>query len=90
MWRVLEVSTSGYYAWQKREPSKRAQKDAALTVKIKDIHARSRGPYGAPRIHAELQAMGIHVGRKRVARLMRAECMRGRQPAPWSRHDTPR
>jgi transposase InsO family protein len=30
----------------------------------------SRGTYGAPRIHAELMAKGIRVGRKRIARLM--------------------
>ena len=33
-------------------------------------HAASRGTYGAPRIHAELTAKGMRVGRKRVARLM--------------------
>src|SRR5690606_24644489 len=77
MCRVLDVSTSGYYAWQKREPSRRVQEDAALTEKIKIIHDRSRGTYGAPRVHAELKARGICVGRKRVARLMRAEGLRG-------------
>jgi transposase InsO family protein len=39
---------------------------------IHTIHIESRGTYGAPRVHAELAAQGIHVGRKRVARLMRA------------------
>ncbi len=41
------------------------------------IHARSRGTYGAPRIHAELRAQGIRVGRKRVARLMREAGLEG-------------
>ena len=37
---------------------------------IRAAHAASRGTYGAPRIHAELTAKGMRVGRKRVARLM--------------------
>lgn len=77
MCRVLEVSTSGYYAWLKRPPSRRAQKDEALTRQIKRIHARSKGTYGAPRIHANLAREGVHVGRKRVARLMRAAELQG-------------
>ena len=71
MCRLLEVSTSGYYAWRKRSPSRRARRDAELKALIAAIHSKSRGTYGAPRIHAELQAEGIRVGRTRVARLMR-------------------
>jgi putative transposase len=69
--RVLGLSPSGYYAWRLRPPSARAQADAALTARIQTAHARSRGTYGAPRVHADLAAQGIRVGRKRVARLMR-------------------
>jgi len=47
MCRVLEVSTSGYYAWLKRSPSKRAVADAALTEMISEIHTMSAGAYGA-------------------------------------------
>jgi putative transposase len=70
MCRLLGVSSSGYYAWAKREVSQRAQSDAMLLAEIRAAHAASRGTYGAPRIHAELAAKGIHVGRKRIARLM--------------------
>ncbi len=77
MCRVLDVSSSGYYAWRERPPSARARKDEALTERIRAIHERSRGTYGAPRIHAELTAEGIHIGRKRVARLMRAAGLEG-------------
>lgn len=70
--RVLHVSSSGYYAWRTRQPSARAQADAALTERITASHDRSRGLYGAPRIHADLAAEGVQCGRKRVARLMRA------------------
>ena len=70
MCRLLGVSSSGYHAWAKRRPSRRSVTDAALTAEIRAAHAASHGIYGAPRIHAELAAKDIHVGRKRVARLM--------------------
>jgi putative transposase len=77
MCRVLEVSTSGYYAWRKRNVSRRSQEDAILSDRIRWIHLRSRGTYGAPRIHAELADEGVHVGRKRVARLMQVAGLQG-------------
>jgi putative transposase len=70
--RVLGVARAGYYAWASRPPSARAVADAALLEQIRDIHASSRGTYGAPRVHAELRlGLDVRVGRKRVARLMR-------------------
>lgn len=66
----LDVSRSGFYAWERRVPSPRSQQDAKLRVHVAAIHERSRGLYGAPRIHAELRAAGFRVSRKRVARLM--------------------
>jgi len=77
MCRVLGVSTSGYYAWLRREPSERSRQDAELTEQIRAIHARSDGTYGVPRVHAELGAEGVRVGRNRVARLMRAAGLQG-------------
>ena len=68
---VLGVSSSGFYAWQDREPSIRDQENAGLVIDIRQVFDRSRQTYGSPRIHAELQAMGWSVSRKRVARLMR-------------------
>lgn len=75
--RLLEVSTSGYYAWLKRAPSKRAREDAILSDRIRWIYLRSRSTYGAPRVHEELRDEGVRVGRKRVARLMRAAGLQG-------------
>ncbi len=77
MCRLLGVSASGYYAWQDRPPSARSAADAVLLEHIREAHAQSCGTYGAPRIHAELAAKGIRVGRKRVARLMRAAGLAG-------------
>jgi putative transposase len=75
--QVLDVSPSGYYAWRRRGPSAHAQEDARLQAEVRRIHTQSRGTYGAPRIHAELAARGIHVGRKRVARLLGAAGLQG-------------
>ncbi len=75
--RLLGVSTSGYYAWQRRGTSARAEADRELLSMIQAIHAGSHGAYGAPRIHAELGARGVRVGRKRVARLMRSVALAG-------------
>jgi putative transposase len=78
MCRVLKVSTSGYSAWCKRQPSARTQADQRLSQRIHEIHEKSKGTYGAPRIQAELADVDkLHVGRKRVARLMRAEGLQG-------------
>jgi putative transposase len=81
--KVLSVSRSGYYEWRDRPPSRRSQQDVTLTAKIYEIHRRSRETYGSPRVHAELRSIGVRCGRKRVARLMRKEglrgCIRGRR-----------
>ena len=71
MCRVLEVSTSGYYAWCSRSPSPRAREDQRLAERIAGIHRGSRGTYGRPRVHAELRDAGERISGKRVARLMR-------------------
>jgi putative transposase len=78
MCRRLGVSKAGYYAWRERPLAPRAVTDARIGTLIHQIHAGSRGTYGAPRIHAELaDEHGIHCGRKRVARLMRSAKLRG-------------
>ena len=76
---VLGVSRSGFYAWRGR-PLIRPQVETnrALRVRIRAIHAASRGRYGSPRVHAALQADGQHVGRKRVIRLMQGDQLHGR------------
>ena len=74
----LGVSRSGYYDWVKRLPSSRAMEDIELTEKIRCIHAKSRTTYGSPRVHRHLKQVGIHVGEKRVARLMREGGLKGR------------
>jgi len=80
MSQVLGVSRSGYYAWRRRTPSRRAQANAALVEHIREAHRASRRTYGSPRIHATLKRQGVVCGRRRVARLMRCEGIVGKTP----------
>jgi transposase InsO family protein len=84
----LQVASSADYAWRHRGPSRRSQANVQLTEQIRAIHKRSRGTYGAPRIHAELHTEQP-VSRKRVARLMRAAGLAGRPPRRFRRTTTP-
>jgi len=75
--RLLKVSASGYYGWLDRGPSRRSIADAVMVERIRAIHAESDGTYGMPRVRAELIDQGVSVSRKRVARLMRCNAIRG-------------
>ena len=92
--RTLLVSASGFYAWCRRGLSQRVREDAALKVEIRAAHAASGKTYGSPRVHEELKTDGQHVGRKRVARLMREEGLEGQRKRRFrvttdSRHSYP-
>ena len=83
--RQLGVARSGYYAWRQRQeaPGKRAAENARLTAEISAVFQEHRGFYGSPRIHQELAAAGLRVGRHRVARLMRRAELRARTRKPF-------
>jgi putative transposase len=83
MCRVFGVSPSGFYAWNSRAPSARAIRDVQITTHIRVFHVRSKGAYGAPNIHEDLRDMGIRVGCKRVARLMKADGLKGVCRRKW-------
>ena len=85
MSRVLEVSPSGYYAWRKRAPSQRSKANAMLLEKIKRFHKESDGTYGAPRIHADLEAEKNGASLNRVARQMRAAGIQGVTRRRWTK-----
>ena len=92
--RVAGVAVSGFYAWLRRGPGRRRADDQRLSARIGAAFEDSRGTYGSPRVHAELRARGVRVGRKRVSRLMRegglAAAVRRRFPrTTQSRHDQP-
>ena len=88
--RVLDVSTSGFYAFGSRPPSARAIRHAWLTDLIVQVHQDSRGTYGALRVHAELRlGQGILVGHNAIALLMRRAGLAGATGRPKWRHAKP-
>jgi transposase InsO family protein len=85
MCRVLGVAKSGFYAWAKRPKPARARRDAQLAAEVAAVHKRSRNAYGSPRVHAELKARGVRVGKKRVERLMRENGLQARRKRRFRR-----
>ena len=85
MCALYAVTRAGYYAWRQRGPCARAIADERLMLNIRIAHRASDATYGAPRVHEELREQGERVGRKRVARLMRAHGLVGRRRTRWTR-----
>lgn len=85
MCALYRVTRSGYYAWQRRQPSDRALADAHLIEQVRQIHQRSRGFYGSPRVVGQLRREGVSIGRRRVARLMREARLQGRSARLYRR-----
>jgi putative transposase len=79
MCKVLDVSSSGYYVWRGRPPSKREMANRELTRQIKEVFDESDETYGSPRIYRVLRALGLMCSKNRVARLMRVEDLRAKQ-----------
>ncbi len=85
MCALYGVTRGGFYAWQQRQPSERAQRDARLIEQVRQVHERSRSYYGSPRVTGQLRREGIVVGRRRVARLMRLVGLQGRSARLYRR-----
>ena len=83
MARLLGVSRSGFYAWLKRGPSKRAIRAERIEAKIEWFHGESDEVSGAPRILADLRDDGEVISRKTVAKTMRKLGLRGICPKKW-------
>lgn len=77
--RVLEIPVSTFYDWlaQQRRPCQRRRDDQVLLGRIRAVHSRSGGTYGAPKVHAQLRRDGVRTSRKRVERLMRTHGLQG-------------
>jgi transposase InsO family protein len=91
---LLGISRSGYYAWKRHKPSQREQENQALIEHIRRIHKLSRKAYGSLRVHQSLKKQGIDCNRKRVARLMRQNDLKGQRKyrtvhTTDSRHEYP-
>jgi len=82
---LLEVSRSAFYDWHQHRPVRRHLADEELAVRIVEIHDASGGTYGWPRVHRQLRNEGVHVARKRVARIMRQKGLIGRCRRRWTK-----
>ena len=70
MCKVMKVHRSGYYQWLNQPISNREFENQKLLTHIKEAYKESNGVYGSRNIHKDLKELGIHVNKKRVARLM--------------------
>jgi putative transposase len=91
---ALGVSTAGYYAWRDRPTSARQQRQGALLVEIRAVHAEFHARYGSPRVHAELAARGHRCCVNTVAKAMRDHGIRAKTAKKFrcttdSNHDLP-
>ncbi|EDZ62025.1 putative transposase [Sulfurimonas gotlandica GD1] len=66
----MQVHRSGYYQWLNQPISDRELENKELLIQIKDAFKASNSVYGHRNIHKDLKELGIHVNKKRVARLM--------------------
>lgn len=85
MCRVLDVSSSGYFAWSGRPACRRQRDDMVLLAHVRSAFALSNGTYGSPRMMRELRDDGLVVGRRRTARLMRENGLKARQKRRFKR-----
>ncbi|WP_074907240.1 IS3 family transposase [Nitrosomonas communis] len=79
MCRVLEVSESGFPAWNIRPPCEREQKNARLVIEILAAHQRTRETYGVKRLHSELIDQGVQITAYRVRVLRKKLNLRRKQ-----------
>ena len=94
MSRTLDVSASGYYAWIKRQPSRRSREEARLEVEIKASHKRTRQTCGPERLQHDLAEHGVQVGVCRIRRIRKKLGIRCKQAKKYtvttdSRHTFP-
>jgi putative transposase len=92
--RVLGVTRSGFYAWTRRPESAHTRRDRQLTVLVRTSFEASKGRYGSPRIHRDLEEQGERVSRKRLVRLMQRDKLQARprkrfRCTTMSDHDQP-
>ncbi len=85
--KVLDVSPSGYFAWKNRPASTRQREDLVLLAHVRSAFTLSHETYGSPRMTHELREQGLAAGRRRVARLMRENGLKARQPRRFRRRD---
>lgn len=83
--KVLDVSPSGDFAWKNRPASRRQREDLVLLAPVRSAFSLSHETYGSPRMTHAVREQGLMAGRRRVARLMRENGLRARQPRRFQR-----
>lgn len=95
MCSVLNVSVSGYRAWDRGgKPNRTRLTDSQMLIMIQAIHAEFKGIYGSPRMVRELRARGFPASKPRVERLMQENGIRARHKRRYkvttdSKHNLP-
>lgn len=94
MAEVFKIPRSQYYTWLKSKPCLHDIRDQELLVMIKQSHDDSRGTYGSPRVFDDIREQGVRTSKKRVARIMRSNSIKGTQKRKFtvttdSKHDYP-
>lgn len=76
--KILEVSRSGYYHWERRKVTMRKIENIRILERMRYYYETSRYTYGLPRIWHSLRREGIIVNRKRIYRLMKLNNIRSK------------
>jgi len=74
----LDVSSAGFYRWRDRDISPREHKQALVRAAAVDVYYKFNKRYGAPRIHEELEALGIPCCVNNIAQIMQDEGLKAR------------
>jgi transposase InsO family protein/transposase-like protein len=78
---VMQVSRSGFYAYEQRQAHTTVDRDArGVLARIKAIAADTRHSYGSRRMAKQLQDEGFSVGRTKARRLMKEAGVTVRRP----------
>jgi putative transposase len=78
MCAMLGVSRTSYYRLLK--PPAVNDQEVQLRDSVREVFFRHSRRYGSRRIEAELQDQGLEIGRQRIRRMMKEECLRAIQP----------
>lgn len=76
--RVLPIASSTYYAFKKRQPSKRSVSDEKMKKEVKRVFDENYKVYGADKIYKQLRREGFKVARCTIVRLMGQLGIRGK------------
>lgn len=78
MCRVLEVSTSGYYAWRGRRPSGQARRRERIAKAARESHEASHEVYGYRKVHQDVTEGGERCCPETIRRVMREAGLRAK------------